>query len=109
VNQHAQPSRTLYTTYRGHSRFARIRLRRPGHQLPLGARITALLPALRVPDEPADYTPELAMTLLGGTCELPGSKRALHIVLGEYRRALHALATQALAIQARHDRQPAAR
>lgn len=84
---------TIHVSYRNRSRFARIRLRRPDHRPPLGARITAVLPALRVPDQPADYTPQLALELLAGTRELPESKRALHIVVGEYRHALHALAT----------------
>jgi hypothetical protein len=104
MNQHAPTQRTIYTRYRGHSRFARIRLRRPGPRLLLEARISALLPALRIPDKPAGYTPELALELLAGTGEYPGSKRALHIILREYRHALHALATQAL-----RDRQPGAR
>ncbi len=89
---------TIHVTYRNQSRFARIRLHRPHRtgRPSLGARITALLPALKVPEEPTDYTPELAIRLLAGTCELPETRRALHIVVGEYRHALHTLATQAL-------------
>ncbi len=91
--------RTIYTTYRSQSRFARIRLRHPGPRQPrlrLSDRITAIFPALRAPEEPTDYTPELAMELLARTCDPPETKVALHIVIGEYRNALHALATQAL-------------
>jgi hypothetical protein len=88
---------TIYATYRGHSPFHRIRLRPPDtRQLPLlPARITALFPATRIPDQPTHYTPELAIELINATSELPASKRALHIIIGEYRHALHALATQA--------------
>lgn len=72
----------------------------PGTPRPLmSAPITALFPALRVPGKPASYTPELAMELLNGTGELPASKRALHIILAEHRRALHDLATSAHADQ----------
>lgn len=85
-------ARTIHVTYRN-SRFARIRLRRPGPKPSFGARITAILPAVRIPDEPACYDADLAMELLGGTCELPETKRSLHIVIGEYRRALYDLAT----------------
>lgn len=75
-----QPSahRTIYVTYR-RSRFARIKLRQPDP---------------RMPGTPASYTPELAMELLGGTCEIPEGKRALLIILREYRRALHDLASR---------------
>jgi hypothetical protein len=95
MRQPATPQ-TIYTTYRNSSRFARVRLRRPAPKPPLDARITALLPALHAPDEPASYTPELALELITATRELPASKRALHIILAEHRRALHAIAAQAL-------------
>ncbi len=98
MTKHADAPRTIHVTYRNHSRFARVRLIRPA-PLSLDARITALLPGLRAPEQPADYTPELAMELIAGTCELPESKRALHVILGEYRRALHALATQTRSTQ----------
>lgn len=88
--------RTIYATYRRRSRLARIRLRHPATPQPrISAPITALFPALRVPGQPASYTPELAMELLNGTGELPAGKRALHIVLAEHRRALHDLASGA--------------
>jgi hypothetical protein len=94
--QHPEVHRTIYATYRHRSRLARIRLRHPGTPQPLiSAPITVLFPALRVPGRPASYTPELAMELLNGTGELPAGKRALHIILGEHRRALHDLATSA--------------
>jgi hypothetical protein len=96
-------ARTIYVTYRGYSRFGRIRLRRPGPQPPLSARITALYPAARVPERTTDYDADLAIELLASTCELPEGKRALMIIIGEYRHALHALATQA-----GNARQPAA-
>jgi hypothetical protein len=66
--------RTIYATYRSRSRLARIRLRRPGTRL-------------------------LAIELLNSTGELPAGKHALHIILAEHRRALHDLATSALAGQ----------
>jgi hypothetical protein len=96
---------TIHIAYRSSSRFARIRLHRRHRagRPPFGSRITAILPALDVPEEPTDYTPELAIELLAGTCEIPESKRALFIVLGEYRHALHTLACQAL-----NGQQPAA-
>ncbi len=97
-----QTHRTIHVTYRNHSRLARIRLRRPHPSSPrplLSARITALFPALRVPDEPTHYTPELALELLAGTSELPENKHALFIILSEYAYALHTLATQALSQQ----------
>ncbi len=75
-----QTHRTIHVAYRNHSRLARIRLRRPHPSSPrplLSARITALFPALRVPDEPTHYTPELALELLAGTSELPENKHAL--------------------------------
>ena len=89
--------RTIYTTYRSQSRFARVRLRRPGPRPSLGARITALFPSVRIPEERAQYTPELALELLAGTTDFPENKRALFIILSEYGHALHNLATQALA------------
>jgi hypothetical protein len=92
----AEP-RTIYTTYRGHSRFSRVRFHRPGPRPRIGDRITALFPAVRIPEEPAEYTPELAIELLARTTDLPEGKRALFIVISEYSRALHNLATQALA------------
>jgi hypothetical protein len=88
--------RTIYTTYRNHTRLARIRLRRPATWPPLNGRITALLTAIHAPDEPAQYTPELALELITATSELPASKRALHLILAEHRRALHTIATQAI-------------
>ena len=97
MDQATHPRKTIYTTYRNHTRYARIRLRRPGPRPPLSARITALFPGVRVPDGPADYTPELALELLAGTSEPPSSKHELLIVISEYAYALHALATQALA------------
>ncbi len=90
----------MYTTYRNHSRFARVRLRRPGPRPSFGARITALFPSVRIPEERAEYTPELALELLAGTTDLPETKRALFIILSEYGHALHNLATQALAASA---------
>jgi hypothetical protein len=105
----SQAPRTIYTTYRNRSRFSRIRLRRPGPRPRLGAGITALFPALRVPDDPADYTPELALELLAGTSELPEGKHALFVILNEHHRALHALATQALARTPAAGEPPAAR
>jgi hypothetical protein len=103
--QHPDVHRTIYASYRRRSRLARIRLRHPGTPRPrMSAPITVLLPALRVPGGPASYTPELAMELLNGTGELPAGKRALHIILSEYRRALRDLASSAHAGQ-----QPATR
>lgn len=69
------------------------------HRASARAPITALFPALRVPGGPASYTPELTLELLTCTGELPAGKRALHIILAEYRRALHDLATGARASQ----------
>jgi|HubBroStandDraft_1064217.scaffolds.fasta_scaffold12486_4 hypothetical protein len=91
--------RTIYTTYRTHSRFSRVRLRRPGPRPRFGDRITALFPSARIPGEAAEYTPELALELLARTADFPESKRALFLILSEYGHALHNLATQALAAQ----------
>src|ERR1700761_9224351 len=74
-------ARTIHVTYRNQSRFARIRLRRPGPKLSFSAKITEIYPAVRTLDEPESYDADLAMELLAGTCELPETKRALHIVI----------------------------
>lgn len=96
MDNHSQASQAIHETSR-RSRFARTKVRRPGPRTPLSARITALYPSARVPDDPACYDADFAMELLGSTCELPASEHGLLIVLGEYRHALHALATRALA------------
>lgn len=100
MDNHSQAPRTIHMTSR-HSRLARTKVHHPGPRTPLSAKITALYPAARVPDDPACYDANLAMDLLGTTCELPAGKHGLLIVLGEYRHALHALATQALAARQR--------
>jgi hypothetical protein len=82
-------ARTIAATYRSRSRFARIRLRYPGRH---PSRLTNRYPGRA---ELPDYNAELAIELIGGTGELPTSKRDLLIVLTHYRHALHALATQA--------------
>lgn len=51
------------------------------------------------PAEPLGYDLDRAWDLLAETCELPATERGLLKVLIEYRKALHALATQLQAIQ----------
>ena len=86
--EHTTHARTIAVTYRNRSRFARIRLRYPGRR---PSRLTKEYPGhVKLPD----YNAELALELIGSTCELPTSKRDLLIVLTHYRHALHVLATQ---------------
>lgn len=87
-------TQTIAVTARSQSRFARLKVRRPGTPASRLRCITQPGTA-RPPLPPAAYTPALAIELLAGTAELPGSKRALLTVLAEYRRALHDLATRA--------------
>lgn len=51
------------------------------------------------PAQPLGYDLGRALDLLAETCELPATERGLLKVLVEYRKALHALATQLQAIQ----------
>lgn len=86
--EHTRRARTIAVTYRNRSRFARIKLRYPGRR---PSRLTSRYPGhVTLPD----YNAELALELIGGTGELPTSKRDLLIVLAHYRHALHVLATQ---------------
>lgn len=81
--------RTITVAARSHSRFARLRLRRPTAARPWSSRFNVAHPdrtAYSVYDAP------LARELLARTAELPASKRALIVMLTEYRHALSDLA-----------------
>ena len=88
-----QPASTVAVTARSRSRFARLRLRYPARQrsrfVPFSGRYA------RAAQHPC-YNAELSMELLRRTGELPDSKRDLVALLTEYRRALHAVASQAM-------------
>ena len=105
----AQQPRTIAVTYRGCSRFSRIRLRHPGERRRLMARLIRQPSVADIPPPAQPYDAELAMELLANTCELPGSKRGLHIVLTHYRYALHQLATEAMASRTKSAVGPAGR
>lgn len=88
-------TRTIAVTARSRSRFARFKVRRPGTPASRPRRGTQPGALAWQPLSRVAYTPALAIELLIGTAELPGSKRALMTVLVEYRRALRDLATSA--------------
>jgi hypothetical protein len=69
------PARTIAVTTRTQSQFSRLQVRFPDGV------------------SRARYDADLTWELLGRTCELPGTKPDLLVVLAEYRRALHDLAT----------------
>lgn len=86
-----EPARTVAVTARSRSRFARLRLRYPGHR-----RSRLVRPAAQHAsrgDYPC-YDADLSMELLRRTAELPDSKRDLIALLAEYRHALCAVVNQ---------------
>lgn len=74
-------TRTIAVTARSRSRFARFKVRRPGTPASRPRRGTQPGALAWQPLSRVAYTPALAIELLIGTAELPGSKRALMTVL----------------------------
>lgn len=70
-------TQTIAVTARSRSRFARLKVRRLGASVSRLSRVTQSGTVPRQPLSPAAYTQALAIELLIGTAELPGSKRGL--------------------------------
>lgn len=83
--------RTIAVTTRRNGRLSRLRIEYPQW--------------MREPDRRPAYDLDLVRLLLTLTSELPGSKRALLVLLAEYRHALLGLAAQ-IESAARADRCP---
>jgi hypothetical protein len=105
----AQQPRTIAVTYRGSSRFSRVRLRHPGERRGLMALLIRRSSVGDIPPPAQPYDAELVMELLDNTGELPGSKRGLYIVLTHYRYALRQLATEDMARRTKPAAGPAGR